>query len=108
MVYYYKLISHKNTTDKVEEVVKVTSTETEKKKIHSILISKEVNGGDLMGYVEREEILQHSTGKATIHNFLEMPINRDLPPGQEFKLTLQNEVAGTNAEIYGLVKYEIT
>jgi len=107
MVEYYELIEHTNSSDEEEDVLSITSTEVEKKKVISVLITSEANQGYLRAYVERQKILEHLTGKATIENFLEIPVDAELDIGQTFKLTLQNKTAGTNAEVYGLVKYEI-
>ena len=107
MSYYYEKIEHKNVSDSKETVMEITSTEEEKKHIDSIIITKEANVGNIEGYIEREKILSYQSGKANIQNFIEIVIDRDLKVGDKFQLKMQNAVAGTNAEIYGLVKYQI-
>jgi hypothetical protein len=108
---YYRGFDHVNTTDDEENVVSVTSTEEEKKKVIEVRISDETNEGKLKPYVERESFYEansyYKTAVATIENFIRIPIDMEIPIGQSFSLTLQNMVAGTNAELVGSIVYEI-
>jgi len=104
---YYKVIEHVNTTDKEEEVFSMTSTEEEKKKISKLKISKETNAGYLKFYIDREQFGEHLTASVTIQNFLEFEIDRELALGEEFKITLQNKALGVNAELHGVIEYDI-
>lgn len=107
MTRYYKLIEHANTTDDPEDVVSIISSEEEPRNIERLLVTSTTNLGYLKGNVERETLFNHLTNKATFDNFLEIPVEEELAIGDTFELTLQNETAGTNAEIYGLVEYSI-
>lgn len=108
---YYKGVDHTNTTDDEEDVVSITSTEVEKKKVVEVGIVKETNAGELKFYVERENLFEgntyHKTAQATLQNALVYSIDREIPVGQTFKLTLKNVTAGTNAALVGYVKYQI-
>lgn len=104
---YYKVIEHANTTDKEEEVIEITSTEEEKRKINIVKISKETNAGYLKFYIDREQTGEHLTAQLSIQNFIEFGFGRELALGEIFKITLQNKAIGTNAEIFGLIEYEI-
>jgi len=111
MPVYYRGFEHVNTTDDEELVVEITSTETEPKKIIEVLITDEVNDGKMKMYIERENLFEgntyYRTNKTTIQNFLVFLVDRELAVGEKFRIILQNVIAGTNAEIYGVVKYEI-
>jgi len=107
MTTYFEAFNHANSSDNEETVLTITSNETEKKKIVAIHIISEVNDGVLTWYIDREKIGNHYTGKATIQNFLTFNVDSELNVGEEFKITLKNVVSGTNAEIVGLVEYQI-
>lgn len=107
MTNYNKLVEHANGTDEPETVAEVTSTEGEPKTVKRVLITSTTNAGYLKGNVERETLFKHLTAKATVENFLEIPVNSELEVGDKFKLTLENKSSGTNAEVYGLIEYEI-
>ena len=107
MVYYYKMINFQNSDDNENEITSITSTEAEKKRIDSIIILKEVNTGTLRGYIEQQNELEYPTGEASIQNEQKIVVDYELKIGETLKLTLQNAIAGTNAEIYGMIKYEI-
>lgn len=108
---YYKGFDHVNTVDTPVSVVKVTSTEEERKRIVSVLINKETNAGHLIAYIERESLFEGATywktADMTQIQPLEIPINRELDVGKTFELQLTNDGAGTHAEISGAIKYEI-
>jgi len=108
MTIYYEKIEHANSSDEEEEVLTISSTREEKKKIRRIIIFAETNAGILRWYISREKIGWHRTGKASIQNGLVFDVDHELEVGDEFKVTLQNKVSGTYAEIYGVVEYEIT
>jgi len=108
MPFFYKGFAHANTSDDEETVVSITSTEEEKKRIDALLIMKDVNNGILTTYLEREKIIEDfRTGVITESNALILELDLDVPVGQTLKITLKNVVLGTNAEIYGAVKYEL-
>jgi len=108
MPFYYKGFSHVNTKDEEEIVVSITSTEEEKKRIDALLITKDVNQGIMTTYIEREKIIEDfRTGVITESNALVLDLDLDVPVGQTLKITLKNVVVGTNAEIYGAIKYEL-
>jgi len=100
-----------NTTDLNEVVLQIESTTEEKKKIVKINITSETNAGQLTWAVDRESFFEggtfHLTAEATIEDFLEFMVDRELEPGEVFRLFLQNVAAGVNAEINGDVEYEI-
>jgi hypothetical protein len=104
---YYKSFYHTNVSDDEEEVVKLTSTETEKIKVNAVEIAKETNEGLLKWLIEREEVGTHNTGVATIQNTLNFEVDETLDVGETFKITLKNKVAGTNAFVAGVIEYEI-
>ena len=104
---YYEGFSHTNSSDNEEDVVSLTSTSEEKKKINKILIFSETNDGVMRWYVERERVGTHYTNKATIQNALEFEVDRELAEGETFKITLKNVSSGTNAAIVGAIEYEI-
>lgn len=108
---FYRGIAHVNTVDTEVSVLKVTSTEAEKKKIIAVRLTNETNAGMLKFYVDRENFFEgntsHRTAQATIEDFLEFAIDRVLEIGETFEVTLQNVGAGVNAEIYGDIVYDI-
>lgn len=105
---YYEAISHANTVDTEVDVHNLESTTEEPKKIIALGLIKDTNGGILRGYHERDNFLEFPTGDITDSGFQEIPLDLELPVGESFLLTLQNAAAGTNAQIVGYIKYEIT
>lgn len=111
MAQYFKGFAQVNADDLVNEVASLQSTESEKKKIIKVRISKETNAGYMTLYVDRENLFEgntsHRTAQATVEDFLEFPIDRELEIGEVFKIFLQNVAAGVNAELSGDIVYEI-
>lgn len=111
MALYYVGIDHTNSSDDEEEVIRITATEKEPRRIISVLINSETNSGKLRMYIDRENLFSGEsywkTGVTTIRNYYEIEVNRTLSPGETFKLTLQNITAGTNASISGAVKVDV-
>lgn len=106
---YIKGFNHTNSGDTEETVLTLTSTAEEPKKIIKVVIASETNNGIMKFYIEREAIGEDiPTGSLSTNQLAELPVGHDLPVGQEFKLTLKNKTAGTNATIVGYVIYEIT
>lgn len=108
---YFRGIDHTNTTDNEESVVKVTSTEAEKKRIIAVRITKETNKAKMKIYIDRENFFEgntyHTTTLATIEDFLEFPIDRVLAIGESFEVTLQNYAAGVHGQLNGDIVYEV-
>jgi len=107
----YKGFDHTNTTDDEENVLEITSTEAEVKRIVAVNIIKETNAGKLKFYIERENLFEentyHKTAQWSTYYPLRFIINEELDIGKTFRITLQNVTAGTNAELVGYVEYEI-
>jgi len=107
MVYYYEPIYHVNTSDNEEPVVRLYSSKEEPKTIVSLIFLEWNNEGIVRLYRERENLGEIPTGTTKTQLPLGIPVELDLPEGQEFKITLQNRVSGTNAQIVGYIKYLI-
>lgn len=111
MVKYFFGIDHVNTTDDSETIITVESTSEETKTINEVRLTSETNAGKLEMFVDREGFYEaktyHKTAQAEMRNWLVIPIERKLEPGEKFTINLQNFVAGVNAEITGSVVYEI-
>jgi len=104
---YYEPINHTNTVNTEVDVVSLTSTNEEPKKIVAIGILKETNAGILRGYHERDNHLEIPTAYSTESGIMEYPVDLDLPVGETFALTLQNEAAGVHAQLQGYIRYEL-
>lgn len=108
----YVHFDHANTTDNAESIARVTSTESEKKRVKSVHIIGQTNLGKLKPFIERESLIEGDgyikTGVATLENELIVPVDAELPIGQTFELTLQNVASGFNAALVGYIEYEIT
>jgi len=111
MVKYEKGFDHTNTTDVEEEIVTLTSTEEEPKRITKIMIVDEPDqDGYLTGYIERERIMDKCPLFVETFGGIrrDYPIELDIPIGQTFVLKGLNKVAATNFSAAGFVEYEIT
>jgi len=107
-MFYYLGFSHKNSTDEEEKVVEISGTKTEKRKVHSIIITAVENAAYLSAYVERDKVIEDfDLDGLNIQNGFEIPLDIMLEEGVTFKIKLKNKVSGTNAAIRGLIKYEI-
>jgi len=108
---YIKGFSHTNTSDEEEEVVKITSTPEEPKRVKKVVITHRItNDGILNAYIEREKVIANVEVKDSPFDGkqYEFDVDADLPEGQSFTVTLRNKTAGSNAGIVGYVAYEIT
>lgn len=96
----------------------ITSTETEKKRVLSVLINVSNYAGNLVqGWLEREKKVDVydyvlNTDNATGTNayrstskIIEIPLELDVPVGQTFKMAIKS--GGTATNIQGAYKYEI-
>jgi hypothetical protein len=105
---FVKGFDHANSSDEEEEVVSLTSKETEKYKILKIILTSVSNVGFINAYIEREKIVENLPIEGlNIQNKFEIPIDEELEIGHTFKVTLKNKVSGTNAEVKGYVLYDI-
>jgi hypothetical protein len=107
MVYYYEPIYHVNTSDNEEVAVKLYSSKEEPKTIVSVIFLDWNNEGIVRLYREREKLGEIPTGTTKTQLPLGIPVELEIPEGQEFKITLQNRVSGTNAKIVGYIQYLI-
>lgn len=107
MVYYYEIIYHVNTSDNEELAIKLYSSKEEPKTIVSLTFLDWNNEGIVRLYREREKLGEIPTGATKTQLPVEIPIQLELPEGQEFRVTLQNRVSGMNAQIVGYIKYLI-
>lgn len=107
MVRYFERIDHVNSSDEPEEVITVTSSSEAPKTVERLLITSETNGGILEVNIEQETPIEYQTANATIQNFLEIPVEAELPVGQAVEVTLENVSAGVNAEVHGIIEYSI-
>ena len=112
MSIFFKGFKHVNTTNVAETVITLQSTEAEIKTLVKVRISKETNAALLKMFVDRENLFEsdtgHHTGQATIEDFLEFDIARELQLGEEFALTLLNEAAGVHGQISGDLVYSVS
>ena len=107
MVEYYEMINHTNSSDSEEDVIELYSSKEEPKEVVEIHITKVTNAGILKAYIEREKIAEIPTEGLNIQNSLVIPVGAKIPEGQKFKITLQNIVSGTNAQVIGYIRYHI-
>ena len=101
------MIYHTNSSDMEEDVEELYSSKEEPVEVLEINILKVSNAGVLRAYIEREKIAEIPTESVNILNSLVIPINAKIPEGQKFKITLQNIVSGTNAQVIGYIRYHI-
>ena len=110
MVKYYLGFDHTNSSDDEEEVEDLESTEEEPKVLNRIVITQRLSNDTLLiGYLEREKILDGIPIEASPLN--ENPyvfdVGLDIPIGQVFTLKLKNQSAGSNGGIVGYFEYTI-
>lgn len=97
----------------------ISSTEAEKKKLVSIIISVSDYKGNLVRVIkEREDIAKiydyvlnthaNTGGTSTLystHKLIEIPVDIEIPVGQTIQIGIQSGATATN--IFGAYKYEI-
>ncbi len=111
MTKYFKGFEHTNSSDDEETVVSLTSTEEEKKKVNAVVITHRLSNDTLLvGYVEREKIVDNVRIEASpIGNEpYRLSVDIEIPPGETFTLRLKNQSAGNNGGVVGYLEYEIT
>jgi len=107
MVKLYDPIYHENSTDDEEEILKLHSSREEPKTLEKIIITGWVNEGILRIYHMREKLGEIPVGGSTLQVPLEIPVELEIPEGEDAKLTLQNRISGTNAKLIGHAQYII-
>lgn len=104
---YFTAINHTNTTNAETLVESIESTQEEPKKIIGLVFTDNTNRGVLRLYQERDNFGEIITGKLNVLAGKTIEIDRELPVGDSFDITLTNVSAGSNAFIEGFVIYEI-
>lgn len=110
MVKYEMGFDHTNTTDDEEEIVRVSSTEEEPKRITKIMIVDEPDqDGYLTGYLGREKIMDSCPLFVETFGGIrrDYPIELDIPVGETFVLKGKNKAAAAYFSASGFVEYEI-
>lgn len=107
MTYYYEPIFHLNTSENEELAAKLYSSREEAKFIVSVIFLDWNNEGIVRLYREREKLGEIPSGAVKTQLPIEIPLDLELPEGQEFKITLQNRESGKNAQLVGFIKYVI-
>jgi len=119
MVTYYKDFSVDGSANDTKWDTGITSTETEKKKIISVLISVSDYKNNIVRCIkEREDIVKirdyvldtyGTSGSTNVQysttKMIEIPIDLELPVGQTFQVGIQSGANATN--IRGAYKYVI-
>jgi len=110
MTKYYLGFDHTNSTDDEEKVEDLESTEEEPKHLINVVITQRLSNDTLLiGYLEREKIIENVRIEASPENENPYVLNVDLdiPVGQTFTLKLKNQSAGSNGGVVGYFEYEI-
>lgn len=107
MVYYYEPVSTVMQDNTEHEIVSITSTKEESKRIDLLQIMKSTNEGILRVYLERDNIatIPTVTPDGSDNGKRELDVKLDV--GETLSITLQNKTAGSNAGVTGFVKYLI-
>ena len=104
---YYAAINHTNTTNAETAVKNIESTQEEPKKIVAVVISHNTNSGVMRFYHERDNFGEIITGNLDTFMGRPIEIDRELPVGESFDITLTHVSAGSNAFVEGFIIYEI-
>ncbi|MHC1567523.1 MAG: hypothetical protein ACXQTD_07425 [Candidatus Syntropharchaeia archaeon] len=111
MTKYYKGFDHTNSSDNEESVVTLTSTDEEPKRIRAVVITQRLSNDTLLiGYLEREKIIEDVRIEASPvgNDPFRFAVDLSIPVGETFTLKLQNQSAGSNGGVVGYLEYEIT
>ena len=110
MTKYYKGFEHTNGSDNEEKVITLTSTEEEPKHLIDIVITHRLSHDTLViGYLEREKIIEDVRIEASPlnENPYRLNVDLDIPTGETFTLNLKNQSSGNNGGVVGYLVYEI-